>query len=326
MKNSRMLITLALGAVLGLIMIGPALAWSADASDPALLWRDSEVSLSAGYRTDDLDWNIAASPSGGSPNILSELTWRDLEIFQLGLEARVVVHQLFIIKGMVKRGFINNGKNQDSDYDGDNRTLEFSRSNNSADDGYTWDGSIGIGPRFTFGLDYLELTPLVGYAYHEQNLTMTEGRQTIPPTGAFPGLHSAYDTQWYGPWLGLDLRISAGRPLGTIKNVVFFASFEYHWVDYDAQADWNLREDFAHPKSFEHEANGHGYFVAAGAKFYFDRRWDISLAYSVAQWNTDAGTDRVFIITGGEVVTAETRLNKVNWKSNTVTLSWDYHF
>jgi hypothetical protein len=325
MKNSRMWIALALGVVL-LIITGPAPAWSATASDVAALWPDSEVSLSAGYRVDDLDWNIAADPSWGSPNILSELTWRDLEIFQLGLEARLVVHQLFIIKGSLKHGFINNGKNQDSDYDGDNRTLEFSRSNNSADDGYTWDGSIGIGPRFTFGLDYLELAPLVGYSYHKQNLTMTEGHQTIPPSGAFPGLHSSYDTQWYGPWLGLDLRISAGQRLGIIENVVFFASFEYHWADYEAEADWNLRDDFAHPKSFEHKADGHGYSVTAGAKFYFTRRWDLSLAYSVAEWNTDAGTDRVFVIIGGEVVAAETRLNEVNWKSNTLTLSWDYHF
>ena len=325
MKNSRMWIALALGVVL-LIITGPAPAWSAAASDVAALWPDSEVSLSAGYRVDDLDWNIAADPSGGSPNILSELTWRDLEIFQLGLELRLVVHQLFIIKFMGKRGFINNGNNQDSDYHGDNRTLEFRRSNNSADDGYTWDSSIGIGPRFTFGLDYLELAPLVGYSYHEQNLTMTEGRQTIPPAGAFPGLLSSYDTQWYGPWLGLDLRISAGQHLEIIKNVVFFASFEYHWANYEAEADWNLRENFAHPKSFEHEADGHGYSVTAGAKFYFDRRWDLSLAYSVTRWNTDAGTDRVFEIIDGEVVAAETRLNEVNWKSNTLTLSWDYHF
>ena len=46
-----------------------------------------QLSLSAGYRVDALDWNIAADFFGTTPNILSELTWDDLQIFEVGAEA-----------------------------------------------------------------------------------------------------------------------------------------------------------------------------------------------------------------------------------------------
>ena len=290
---------------------------------------ETVFSLSTGLRTDDLNWNIASNRMGGTPNILSELTWDDLEIFQLAqtFESRFVKagngQKVLYMRAKLSYGWIYDGKNQDSDYLGDNRTLEFSRSNNSADGGQVWDGSIGFGPRFAFGTDYFELIPLIGYSYHEQRLTITDGVQTVPEAGPFPGLHSSYDTQWYGPWIGLDVTLGVGQRLGSFKNVVFFGSFEYHWADYYAQADWNLRDDFAHPKSFEHEANGRGYMVTMGARLYFNPRWALTLAYDLADWETDPGVDRVFFSDGG---ISETRLNEVNWESRTISLGISFWF
>ena len=39
---------------------------------------ETEFVFSAGYRKDELDWNIAGNINGNNPNILSELTWEDL--------------------------------------------------------------------------------------------------------------------------------------------------------------------------------------------------------------------------------------------------------
>ncbi|MGD8383733.1 MAG: hypothetical protein PVJ11_16445, partial [Syntrophobacterales bacterium] len=50
-----------------------------------------EIGLSAGYREDEFDWNIAGNSSGNNPNILSELTWEDLQIFQVGVRAKTVI-------------------------------------------------------------------------------------------------------------------------------------------------------------------------------------------------------------------------------------------
>ena len=68
------------------------------------------------------------------------------------------------------------GYNQDSDYNGDNRTLEFLRSN-SKGGGEIGEGSIGLGYHFRLfkssaGL-YTHVTPMVGYALDLQYLTIS---------------------------------------------------------------------------------------------------------------------------------------------------------
>ncbi len=107
--------------------------------------------LWTGYRQDQFDFNISGRPDG--PNILSELTWEDLQIAQLGIDAGFRVKPRRSPIGLLVQleggyGFIFDGSNEDSDYRGDNRTDPFSISNNGAD-GDVWDLSLGAGPQFT---------------------------------------------------------------------------------------------------------------------------------------------------------------------------------
>jgi hypothetical protein len=288
-----------------------------------------EFHLDAGYRIDELDWNISGSID--SSNIVSELTWDDLEIYQVrgggkldfGNEGAPFTVSL---KGTVGYGWIVDGENQDSDFAGDNPTQEFSRSNNSSDDGDVFDVSAAIGPRLKVLPDKLAITPLAGFSYHEQNLTMTDGFQTlsrpeidprVPPTGPFAGLDSTYETQWYGPWIGLDVTL---RP---VERFMLSGSLEYHWVDFEAQANWNLRDDFAHPKSFEHEADGDGIVLALGGKYDLADQWAIHLNLDYQDWKAENGVIRFFSASGGDDVQ---RLNEVNWESHAVILGVTYRF
>ncbi len=277
----------------------------------------TEFGLSIGNRTDDIDWNIAGDINGNNPNVLSELTWSDLEIFQIELSNKTIIRDLFYLRGSFGYGWILEGSNQDSDYLGDNRTLEFSRSNNDASDGDVMDASLGLGLHFSFGLDWFGITPLIGYSYHQQNLTITDGFQTIPNTGPFTGLNSSYDTEWEGPWIGLDFDFKVK------KKHSLFINFEYHWADYYAEADWNLRTDFAHPKSFEHIAEGNGIVISTGAIFFYNYPVSLHLNFDYQDWNTDPGTDRVFFSNGTII---ETRLNEVNWKSLAIMIGMVYGF
>ncbi len=286
---------------------------------------ETEFTFSAGYRRDDLDWNIAGySPLGNYVNILSELTWKDLESFQLKLQNKTVIPNIIYFRAFVSYGWIYDGKVQDSDYLGDNRTFEFSRSNNSADDGDVWDASFGIGYPLRLGGDEIwTITPLVGYSYHEQNLTSTDGNQTIPPLGSFPGLDSTYETQWKGPWIGLDLHFKAKEIETWPQRIEPYFSVEYHWADFDAEADWNLRSDFEHPKSFEQEADGNGWVVGIGFNFVLNPDLLLNFNYDYQNWSTDDGTDKVFFSDG---TTAKTRLNEVNWTSHALSLGFIYRF
>lgn len=292
-----------------------------------------DLGIESGYRLDHLDWNMAGTLDGTSPNVLSELSWDDLELLQVDATVRFTLGRpgapvAFHLRSSLGLGTIIEGSNQDSDYGGDNRTLEFSRSNNDTSDGGALDFSIGVGPRFTFGGGALTLTPLLGYSYNGQYLQLSGGNQTVsnqdiatavfgvdadgeplvnvPPTGPFSGLDSSYDAHWWGPWLGLDLTL-APTPALTLTG-----SGEYHLGDYLGEADWNLRTDLAHPVSFDHQADASGVVLALGTEWTFHRRWALTGRFGYQKWQTDSGLHRVFLADGTIGVT---RLNKVSWDS-----------
>jgi len=298
--------------------------------NPEAFETKTDLELGAGFRVDNLDWNIARDITGTvTPNILSELTWRDVDIFQLKAGLRSLISKAFYIRGSLGYGWVFKGDNQDSDYTGDNRTLEYSRSNNSTDDGNVVDATLGIGYQFRVASERLKLIPLVGYSYSDQFFRITDGFQTVsepslvppedrpPDIGPIPGLDSTYEAEWWGPWLGIDLLFDAGEKLR------LFGGFEYHWATYQGEADWNLREEFAHPKSFEHDAEGTGILISVGGEYHLTQPWFISLNIHYQDWSTDPGLDRVFGADGG---ISETRLNEVNWDSLAIMLGLTYRF
>jgi len=280
------------------------------------IW-ETEFDLSSGYRQDDFDWNIAGDIDGQNPNILSELKWRDLRIVQINANSKFIYDKKFRLECLLGYGRIYNGDNQDSDYSGDDRTLEFSRSNNKTEGNNISNWSIGVGYQFNLdkvaenlAFENIIFTLLEGYSQYNQYLTITDGYQTIPDTGAFDGLHSTYDTVWKGPWLGAELE-------GTKGKIIGFARFEYHWADYDADADWNLRGDFAHPVSFSHKANGKGNILTLGAGYNLNNNCALYLKTNIQRWETEDGLDRTFF---SDNTSTTTRLNGVNWKSTAILI------
>ena len=118
----------------------------AEKKTPWLQYDKEDIYFKTGYRRDEFRWNKAGL--GGQPNILSELTWEDLDIATVNLGATLYTKENWLVNFDFLYGEIYDGKNQDSDYFGNNRTQEFSRSNNGADEGSVMDLSIGIGKRY----------------------------------------------------------------------------------------------------------------------------------------------------------------------------------
>jgi hypothetical protein len=102
-----------------------------------------------------------------------------------------------------------------------------------------------------------------------------------------------------------------------------FFSYEYHWADYEAEADWNLADRFEHPKSFEHDADGNGWIIRAGFNLVLQRHIAVNFNFDYQDWSTDNGTDKVFFADG---TTAKTRLNEVNWTSYALSLGLSVRF
>lgn len=299
----------------------------------------SGTMVSAGYRLDSLDWNIdgRGNSVGSSPNILSELEWRDLDIFQLKGEVAGANATGIYFRGFASRGWVLDGENQDSDYAGDNRSLEFSRSINGVDGSKVVDLGGGLGYEMRFGEQgRYSLIPLAGLSYHYQGLRMTDGRQVVsdlsnaqvldpgitglPALGPFAGLRSSYDAEWYGPWLGADLLLDL-QDSGSV-----FARLERHWARYSAQANWNLREEFAHPVSFEHKADGRGWVLELGWReppSVYHWVWGVTL--SLQRWHTGSGVDRTYFVDPDPPCNGncyvEGRLNEANWSSSSLSLT-----
>ena len=287
-----------------------------------------EFEAGFGYRQDSFDWNIAGDLQGNNPNVLSELKWRDLRIHEAYLGFRANLKNDFVFKGSVSYGAIFSGDNRDSDYSADNREMEFSRSINDAGDGNTFDGQLGAGYRFRILSDAIDVIPLAGYSYHRQYLTMTEGNQVVtwlggPPLGPFDGLDSSYDARWQGPWVGIEMTLDAEKFTRSLPPISFYVAWEYHWADYSAEADWNLREDLKHPTSFVHEADGTGTVASLGVCVRLDDRLSLILEYETEEWSTERGVDRVFLDNNTII---ETRLNEVNWNSEVVYFGCSVRF
>ena len=268
------------------------------------------LELTNGPGLGGLRWNIARDLYGTTPNILSELTWSDLQVYQVQRGAEIIVNDV-VFRMSVGYGWVTAGDNQDSDYHLDDRTDEWSRSYSDARGGFLFSGSAALGYRFRLGGGrQLTLKPLLGLAYNQQAMVMTDGVQVIlPPTGPVAGLNSSYVAHWGSMWTGaaIDAAITEGLSLGVVVAL--------HGAAYIALADWNLRPDFAHPVSFVHRAIGLGVEGEISLDFTINQWWALKCSFGIEYWEAGPGLDITFKNDGSHAVT---RLNEVVWRSVTV--------
>lgn len=248
--------------------------------------------IGAGYRNDDFNWNI--SGPGGYPNVLSELKWQNLNILEVNGKVEASLG-LVALKVSGDYGKIISGKNRDSDYLGNNKTKEFSRSYSKADNGAVYDVSAGAGwiVPVSILLQRIEFIPMAGYSYHQQQLTMRNGYQSIDTQypkaiGSFPGLNSRYTARWRSPWVGMELYYDY------FPGLSLFANVEYHFASYRARGHWNLRKEFA--KDFKQTASeGSGVIAQLGLNYSFGCFMDASLMFEYDQWKMRNGRHTVYI-------------------------------
>lgn len=280
------------------------------------------LEIGSGYRQDDFHWNI----SGGSygPNILSELKWKDLKIWEIYSELKVNCPYQTYFRFRGDYGKICDGWNKDTDYLGNHRTDPFSLSYSKANRGEVFDFSFGLAYEKSFFCEELKLAPAFGFSNHEQHLRMIHGELVLDlfepqAEGPLSNLHNNYRAQWYGPWLGFDFQ---WYPL---KNIEIFGTYEYHWTFYRGSGHWNLRTDFL--GDFLQEGCGYGSLVYLGSKYTFSSGWQLALLGKFQEMQLHHGTDTVFFINRlGQPTSANTCLNEVKWTTFSIlgTIGYSY--
>lgn len=273
----------------------------------------------------EMDWNIAGGASPiSTPNILSELQFEDIESIGYGINL-AHLHKLnenlaLYLEIDYSDSSIDSGNVQDSDYFGNNRTNEFSRSTADVDDDSVNRLSIGAGLKTRwFNTKGHYFTGFVGFQQHDMNYTMTNGVQHIPEEFSrepIEGLNSTYDSE-YESWF-IRLGTEHVFSWGTIGF-----SFEHHDLQFSADADWSLRDDFAHPKSFAHKGNGYGNVYTFAYTYPIKSNCDIYVNFTRREYSISNGYDQTFFSDGNSTVV---RLNEVNFESDQTHIGFRYIF
>ncbi len=286
-----------------------------DLDGPNLAYTDVELYL--GASESEFHWSIAGDANGENPNILSELTWRDVRSNGVGISITSVTEKSLI--GILDLFYaeIDSGDNQDSDYFDDGRTNEFLRSYSSTD-GETLNASYQLG--WIHQIVGINLIPLLAITYADQKYNSFDGVtavNTLVPTdlGPFDGLNSSYDVNWIGAGVGVMLEHQ--------WQSKWYMKFKItsHYFDYNADANWNLRTDFAHPVSFSHEGEGYGLNTNFQLGWQVSTRYRLILRAESLKWRVDEGIDYVFFSDGTE---GETQLNEAVLDSTSLFLGIRY--
>ncbi|OZG74179.1 hypothetical protein BTA51_03945 [Hahella sp. CCB-MM4] len=281
--------------------------------------------MNLGYGSGQLDWNIA--DSDGHPNVLSELIFNadDVVILELG-------GRLFIDSGPLKHvfgemrgwaGMIEDGTSEDRDWNSDNREDLYSFSRSELYGHKLKKFSLALGYRLPLN-DMLTLSPMVGYAYSSQSMQVRNGFQLVsesPSTadlGPFDDLDSSYNAEWWSFWVGGEVVFSFAEQHDILLRV------ELHAADYEAKANWNLRNDLAHPVSFRHDMDDQkGYLIGIRYRYPIYQSLSITAGIEYEKLEGDDGTDTIFLSDSTTIVSP---LNEVNWELTRFNVGANYRF
>ena len=244
-----------------------------------------QLSLSTGHQQGNFHWDIAGNIKGQSPNVLSELKWKNVSGQNYSAAIQWNFWRGLSLLAEYSRVNVRSGTVSDMDYAGDNRTQPTYQQGFSDNKGstYTWDTGVGY---VIFNKSLLSLTPYIGYGTSSQSLYI------VDLTGQFPDLNSSYDTRWKGPFLKVTSAVKIWHALKLA------ADFTYNQVTYNAQGDWNLINEFQHPLSYGHSAKGYGINVGTRLVYNITSNIGLTFGYGYCSWQTGNGTDLLYLASG----------------------------
>jgi hypothetical protein len=258
--------------------------------------KKAQLSFSAGRQQEDFNWSIAGNSNGTSPNVLSELKWKN--VTGQNYSALLLWNAWGKISFIADYSYVNvrSGAVNDMDYNGDNRTGPVYTGNFSDNKGHTGSWSVGAGYTLFNNLLF-SLIPYAGYGVNDQYLYLAD------LTGQTPGLNSSYQANWKGPFVRV---ISS---LKIYRRLKFTADVTYNQANYNSQGDWDLIDEFQHPVSYRQVAKGYGINANARLACNITHNIAVSIGYGYFNWQTGNGDDTLYLSSGG---VDKTRLNGVS--------------
>lgn len=294
-------------------------------------WFHAAVDFGFGYRHGDFKWSIAGPE--GFPDVRTDVHWKNLQIFDLMLNAELAAcdHLYARIRG--NWGAIYDGRSVHTTFAGDHRTILLAESTQWVDGNWVYDSAAGFGYQFGSRKKGWEFAPLAGVSVSGQKLQMKDANEIfnvdIFQIGPIPHLTNKYKTMWVGGWLGADAAIH-------LNCWHIYGQFEHHWVSYIAQGRWH--RDGLFKEHYNDKSTGNGQVAMIGINYQNATHWAIGVQASAQHWRTNKnGIHKVNSFSsvftppedefvGTLPVDPNNPLNSISWRCYTVVVTLDTYF
>lgn len=238
--------------------------------------------------TSNFNWNIAGNMLGEKPNILSELNFKNL--LSLGTGIGLSYKPYKVLELSASYAFLRNlsGKGTDIDYQEDNRTGQTSLLYFESENG--WYSQLNLSVLYLF--------------FKDTKFNLGAGINVFVYRRKF-GLHSTEDsdlTSYYKYRTdGFGLKIKKDYQISPIFSLQ--GDFIMNRVYYNSYGNWNLINNFEHPKSFTHLSKGIniGYSLRFSTKI--KNQFSIFFVYDYLTEKTSDGVDTLFLKNGSRPTT-----------------------
>lgn len=253
-------------------------------------YAQKELTLETGtiFNVSNLDWSIAGNLEGSSPNILSELKFNKITSLGYYFKGDYVPVAYLKFSAFFQQNKVIKGNGSDIDYKDDDRTNPiFEKKFRSNKGDFTlFKGGIGTPIHLS---TKITITPSVFYYLTKQKFYILSNE--------LQKLRSTYNANMKG------VEVSVEGNLQLNKIIYSSLTFSYHFVNYKAEADWNLIDIFKHPLSFSHDSKGSGVEVNTILGGRINKVFSIIANGFLNTTTIRKGTDTSYLITGNEVVT-----------------------
>jgi len=231
-----------------------------------------DFALLQGYRHDRQDFTI--SGPAGSPDVLSELIFKDIDIYTTRLQGRVRKGRYFL-EALGAYGHIFSGKVVDNDYCNSGRKGHYCHSKHHITGEYTADYAARL------GIDCRALFFTVGYAGYYQKMRFKGGHGETD----YSDLNSTFRTKWYGPEWGVGAKKAIHK---RVEASIFYRLI--YPLCYHAKGHWNLREKGARGFSLTNSSRkSFGNTAGVAFEWNFFSHWKLGLQYQFMKCYAKSG-------------------------------------
>lgn len=253
-------------------------------------YREMKSTLSIGVKPffaihkNNIQYSISGNIDGTSPNILSDLSWKNVNSAVYGGEITAGINH-FSIEGRYSYGTTYGGDVSDIDYAEDNRNGVFSEQYLSSNIGTIKE--IRIFPAYHFfRRSHISLLAYPAFQVTKQLLYLVN-KVTKDHQDYIDDLQSSY--QYNSRVVGAGLKMFAGWDKFSLVTRVNAGK-----LFYEASGNWNLRRDLEHPVSYSHKARGKSIAFEIENRYHLTKSIICFFEYSFLSQKSRKGVDKLF--------------------------------